>query len=165
MDGQDHKASEPVNARIFPLPPVVLLLFIVAGIVLKLLFPLGPAEAPGATVIAGNILMVCGFLIAVFGAREMSRARTSFHPGAKASALVTSGVYRYTRNPMYLSFLFFMIGLGLALPNPWLIFLAPALLVYMQERVIKHEEAYLSARFGQQFEAYRNEVHRWIGRV
>jgi protein-S-isoprenylcysteine O-methyltransferase Ste14 len=162
MGGQDHKAGEPVNARIFPLPPVVLLLFIAAGYGLKRLVPIGPAEAPVETVIAGNALMVCGFLIAVLGAIEMIRARTPFHPGAKASALVTSGVYKRTRNPMYLSFLFFMAGLGLAMPNPWLILLAPVLLVYMQERVIKREEAYLSARFGAEYEAYRSRVRRWL---
>jgi protein-S-isoprenylcysteine O-methyltransferase Ste14 len=162
MDGQDHKTNEPVNARIFPLPPVVLLLFIGAGFGLQRLIPFGPDKAPAESVIAGNALMVIGFLIAVLGAREMVRTRTSFHPGAKASALVTSGVYQRTRNPMYLSFLFFMIGLGLALPNPWLILLAPVLLIYMQERVIKREEAYLSARFGAEYDAYRSKVRRWF---
>ncbi len=162
MSGQDHKTSEPVNARIFPLPPIVLLLFIAAGYGLKRLFPFGLANAPIESAVAGNALMVCAFLIAVLGAREMTRARTSFHPGAKASALVASGVYRRTRNPMYLSFLFFMVGLGLALPNPWLILLAPVLLVYIQERVIKREEAYLSARFGEEYDAYRNRVRRWL---
>jgi protein-S-isoprenylcysteine O-methyltransferase Ste14 len=161
-NGQDRKTSEPVNARIFPLPPVVLLLFIGAGFGLRRLFPFGADKAPIESVIAGNALMVVGFLIAVLGAREMVRARTSFHPGAKAAALVTSGVYRRTRNPMYLSFLFFLIGLGLALPNPWLILLAPVLLIYMQERVIKREEAYLSARFGPEYDAYRGRVRRWF---
>jgi protein-S-isoprenylcysteine O-methyltransferase Ste14 len=162
MNGQNNKTGEPVNPRIFPLPPVVLLLFMAAGYGINRLFPFGPEKAGIESVIAGNALMVLGFLIAVLGAREMVRSRTSFHPGAKASALVTSGVYQRTRNPMYLSFLFFMIGLGLALPNPWLILLAPVLLIYMQERVIKREEGYLSARFGAEYDAYRAKVRRWF---
>jgi protein-S-isoprenylcysteine O-methyltransferase Ste14 len=162
MSGQDHKDEQPVNPRIVPLPPVVLLLFIGAGFGLQRVFPFGAGKAAIESVIAGNALMVIGFLIAVLGAVAMTRARTSFHPGAKASSLVASGIYKRTRNPMYLSFLFFMIGLGLALPNPWLILLAPILLLYMQERVIKREESYLSARFGAEYEAYRARVRRWF---
>ncbi len=162
MNGQDHKASEPVNARIFPLPPVVLLLFIGAGYGLNRLFPFGPEKAPVESVIAGNALMVLGFLIAALAARELGRARTPIHPGRAAAALVKTGVFSRSRNPIYLSFLFFLVGLGLALPNPWLILLAPVLLAYIQERVIKREEAYLSARFGEEFAAYRSKVRRWF---
>jgi protein-S-isoprenylcysteine O-methyltransferase Ste14 len=162
MNGQDQRTNEPVNARIFPLPPVVLVLFLGAGYGLSRVFPFGPDKAPTEVVIGGNALMVVGFLIPLLGAWEMMRVRTSFHPGAKASALVTSGIYRRTRNPMYLSFLFLMVGLGLALPNPWLILLAPVLLIYMQERVIKREEAYLSARFPAEYAEYRSKVRRWF---
>lgn len=162
MNGQDHKMSEPVNVRIFPLPPVVLLLFLAGGYGLRRLFPFGPEKPDTASAVAGNALMVLAFAIAVLAARELARARTAIHPGKPAAALVTSGVFSRSRNPIYLSFLFFMIGLGLALPNPWLVLLAPVLLLYMQERVIKREEAYLAAQFGQEFAAYRGRVRRWF---
>ena len=106
--------------------------------------------------------MVAGFVIAILGALEMFRGRTTIHPGGPASALVTSGIYRHTRNPMYLSFLFFMAGLGLTFSNPWLFLLAPLLFFYVQERVIKREEGYLTARFGPEYIAYRNKVRRWL---
>ncbi len=162
MSGQDHKGQEPVNPRIFPLPPIVLLLFLAAGFGLQYFLPFGSEPAPAESVIAGDALMVLAFLIAVLGAREMFRSRTTIHPGGSASALVTSGVYRRTRNPMYLSFLFFIVGFGLAMGNPWMIFLAPVLLLYLQQRVIKREEAYLTARFGPEYAAYRNRVRRWF---
>ncbi len=163
MSGQDHKGQEPVNPRIFPLPPIVLLLFLAAGYGLQYVFPLSGRESPGnETIIAGNALMVLAFAIAVLAARELARSRTAIHPGQAAAALVQSGVFGRSRNPIYLSFLFFMAGLGLAIGNPWMIVLAPLLLLYLQERVIKREEAYLTARFGPEYIDYRNRVRRWF---
>ena len=92
----------------------------------------------------------------------MRRHRTTFHPGHKAAALVTGGVFQRTRNPMYLSLTLVTLGLGVVTANPWLILLAPALLLYLQERVVKREEAYLTTRFGAQYIAYLRKVRRWI---
>jgi protein-S-isoprenylcysteine O-methyltransferase Ste14 len=162
MSGQDHKGQEPVNPRIFPLPPIVLLLFLAAGAGLQKLFPLSGRQAATESMIAGYGLMVLGFAIAVLAAREMARVRTAIHPGAAAAALVRTGVFRRSRNPIYLSFIFFMVGCGLAIANPWMILLAPVLLLYLQERVIKREESYLTARFGPDYVEYRNKVRRWF---
>ena len=162
MSGQDHKGQEPVNPRIVPLPPIVLLLFLAGGYALQQILPIGSGKPATESVIAGNALMVIGFVIAILGAWEMFKARTTIHPGGPAAALVTSGVYRRTRNPMYLSFLFFIIGFGLAMANPWMILLAPILLLYVQERIIKREEGYLTQRFGPEYIAYRNKVRRWF---
>ena len=162
MSGQDHKEPDPVNPRIFPLPPVVLLLFLAAGYGLQRIWPIGSGERAIESVIAGNALMVLGFVIAVLAARELARARTAIHPGSPAAALVRTGVFLRSRNPIYLSFIFFMVGLGLALANPWMIVLAPFLVLYLQERVIKREEAYLAERFGPDYAAYRKEVRRWF---
>ena len=68
MSGQDHKGQEPVYLRIFPLPPIVLLLFIASGYVLQQLIPMGGGKPAIASVIAGNALMVIGFMIALLGA-------------------------------------------------------------------------------------------------
>jgi protein-S-isoprenylcysteine O-methyltransferase Ste14 len=57
---------------------------------------------------------------------------------------------------------FFMLGLGIATVSPWLILLAPLFLFYLQERVIKREEAYLTARFGPEYVTYRRKVRRWF---
>ncbi len=92
----------------------------------------------------------------------MRRHRTTIHPGHNANALVSGGVYQRTRNPMYLSLTLLTLGLGIATANPWLVLLAPAMLLYLQERVVKREEAYLTARFGSQYIAYRRKVRRWI---
>jgi protein-S-isoprenylcysteine O-methyltransferase Ste14 len=164
MSAQDHTGTEPVNARIFPVPPVTALLFIAAGWALNHYFPIGDSSAsvPFESRIAGALIVACAFGIATFAAMEMRRGRTTFHPGAKANALVFSGVYKRTRNPMYLSLAFFTLGLGIATANAWMVLMSPLLLLYLQERVVKREEAYLSARFGAEYDAYRRRVRRWF---
>ena len=106
--------------------------------------------------------MACALTIAGLAFLEMRRARTTFHPGHKADALVYAGVFKRTRNPMYLSLALVTLGLGIATANPWMILAAPLLLLYLQERVVKREEAYLSARFGAEYGAYKSKVRRWI---
>lgn len=164
MSGQDHRDSGPVNARIFPIPPVVAGLFIGAGWALGQFIPLSNRTAPVASEyrIAGGIIMACAFAIAGLAFFEMRRARTTFHPGAEVNALVQSSVFSRTRNPMYLSLTLIALGLGIATVNPWMILLAPALLLYLQERVVKREEAYLTERFGSKYIAYRRKVRRWL---
>ena len=163
MSGQDHSGAGPVNARIFPIPPVVAGLFIAAGFALSWLVPLGGSApaGPGAR-IGGGIILACALAIAGLAFLEMRRHRTTFHPGHKAAALVTGGVFQRTRNPMYLSLTLVTLGLGVVSANPWLILLAPALLLYLQERVVKREEAYLTTRFGSQYIAYLRKVRRWF---
>ena len=162
MSGQDHKGQEPVNPRIFPLPPVVLLLFLAGGYGLQWFFPIGGAEPAIESVIAGNALMVLAFAIAVLAARELARAQTAIHAGKRAAALVRTGVFARSRNPIYLSFVFFMVGFGLATTNPWMIILAPLFVLYVQERIIKREEGYLTQRFGPDYMIYRKKVRRWF---
>jgi protein-S-isoprenylcysteine O-methyltransferase Ste14 len=164
MSGQDHRGPGPVNAPIFPKPPVVALLFIAAGWALNHFIPAGPrgASFPLESLVIGVIIMVCAVAIALSAGREMTRAGTTFLPGGEASGLVLTGVYKRTRNPMYLSLTFFTLGLGIATVNPWMVVLAPALLLYLQERVVKREEAYLRERFGAKYEDYMSKVRRWL---
>jgi protein-S-isoprenylcysteine O-methyltransferase Ste14 len=164
MSGQDHTGAGPVNAPIFPKPPVVMLLFIAVGWALNRFLPLGPwsASPPFESALIGGIIMASAVAIAVSAFRQMWRAQTTIHPGGKASALVFTGVYTRTRNPMYLSLTFFTLGLGIATANPWMVMLAPALLLYLQERVVKREEAYLKERFGAEYADYMRKVRRWL---
>jgi protein-S-isoprenylcysteine O-methyltransferase Ste14 len=163
MSGQDHSGAGPVNARIFPIPPIVAGLFIAAGWTLNHFLPLsGGSPVALEAKIGGGLVLACAFAIAGLAFLEMRRAKTTFHPGHNANALVRGGVFERTRNPMYLSLTLVMMGLGIATANPWMILLAPALLLYLQERVVKREEAYLTQRFGREYLAYMDRVRRWI---
>lgn len=144
-------------------PPAVVAL---VGLGMWFAAPYGPA-VPMAYEVRVTILVVCvlaGGATAVAGELEFRRARTTanpFRPG-NARALVTSGIYRYTRNPMYL-------GLALALLG-WAAYLAsvPAFLgpvafvLYLGRFQISPEERILAGKFGQDYAAYAARVRRWL---
>jgi protein-S-isoprenylcysteine O-methyltransferase Ste14 len=105
-----------------------------------------------------------GFVIVAAGIVPFMRARTTVDPTRPqgASSLVTGGVYRLTRNPMYLGMLLALLGWAVFLANgPALIFL-PAFVLYLTEFQIKPEERALAARFGADYAAYRTRVRRWV---
>jgi protein-S-isoprenylcysteine O-methyltransferase Ste14 len=107
---------------------------------------------------------LAGFTVAVAGVVSFRRARTTVNPlnPAAASALVVSGIYRWTRNPMYLGVLLCLLGWALYLGSASA-FVWPLLFVaYMDRLQIAPEEAALRARFGAEFESYRASVRRWI---
>jgi protein-S-isoprenylcysteine O-methyltransferase Ste14 len=81
---------------------------------------------------------------------------------ASASVLVDGGIYRLTRNPMYLGFLVVLLGWAIFLSNIVAFLLLPAFVYYMNRFQIKPEEKALVARFGQTFTAYKTRVHRWL---
>lgn len=162
MTRQDTVENEPVNAPIWPKPPVVALIFALAGLALGRLVPLGSNSASWESTLVGVAIMACAVGIVALAAREMGRARTTFIPGEQANALVTYGPFQRSRNPMYLSLVLFLAGLGVATVNPWLIALAPLLAIYLNYRVIKREEAYLQQRFGETYAQYKRKVRRWF---
>jgi protein-S-isoprenylcysteine O-methyltransferase Ste14 len=79
-----------------------------------------------------------------------------------STSLVASGLYRWTRNPMYLGFLTVLLGLGVFLSNPLALAPIPLFVLYMTRFQIRPEEKALEARFGADFAAYKSRVRRWI---
>lgn len=92
------------------------------------------------------------------------RARTTVNPLSPqgCSALVTSGVFRYSRNPMYLALLLALLGWGLYLASPVAVLLALAFIPWMNRFQIRPEERVLLRVFGQAFADYRQRVRRWL---
>ena len=92
------------------------------------------------------------------------RAHTTLNPITpdSASSLVQSGIYRVTRNPMYLGLLFALVGWAFYLANVLTFLFLPVFLLYMNRFQIEPEERALRARFGQEFLEYTSRVRRWI---
>ena len=110
----------------------------------------------------GPLLIVGGFAVGLLGFREMSRAGTNVDPYKPATAVVTGGPYRFTRNPMYVGFTLMYVGIS-ALANALLpILLLPAVQQLMRRGVIEREERYLERKFGEEYLQYKNTVRRWI---
>jgi protein-S-isoprenylcysteine O-methyltransferase Ste14 len=163
MNGRNHNHGAPANAPIYPFPPVMVAAFIAAGWALNRLLPLTGAEpVPDVARIAGGLIVVCAIGLASAGFLELHRTNTTFRPGHPASALARGSVFRFSRNPIYLSFAIFTSGLGIATFNPWMILAALGVLLYLQECVVKREETYLTLRFGADYLAYVARVRRWF---
>jgi protein-S-isoprenylcysteine O-methyltransferase Ste14 len=105
-----------------------------------------------------------GALFAALGVVAFRRARTTVDPlhPAKATSLVTSGVYRVTRNPMYLGLLLLLAGYAVYLANPVTLLGLVAFVAYLDRFQIAPEEAALTAAFGDEFTAYCQRVRRWL---
>jgi protein-S-isoprenylcysteine O-methyltransferase Ste14 len=109
-------------------------------------------------------LVAAGAAITLSGIVAFARARTTVNPlkPDAASALVDSGIYRLTRNPMYLGFFVALVGLAVFLANALAVLLLPGFVLYMNRYQIVPEEKALSARFGGAFSAYKAKVRRWL---
>lgn len=148
----------------FP-PPLIFLLGLVAGLALdRLLFPwplVGPDGLPWLRGLAGVVALAAVALLssALGGFR---RKGNDPRPWREDSAFVGEGIYRHTRNPMYLGMALVQVAITLACNSLWpLLTLVPVLLV-IRHYVIAREEAYLARRFGQTYLDYCRRVRRWF---
>lgn len=144
-------------------PPVVML---VIGLIMWLLAFLFPALAVASiTSLTGGIVVgLVGLGISMAGVITFKQARTTSDPRnpADASVLVTSGIYRVTRNPMYVGVLLILIGWGLFLGNILALIFALVFIPYISRYQIQPEERFLEGKFGAAFTAYKAKVRRWV---
>ena len=105
-----------------------------------------------------------GILLILAGGYAFQKAKTTVNPTtpAAASSVVTSGVYRFSRNPMYVGFLLALIGWATFLSHTLPFLLLPVYVAYMNRFQISPEERALSAKFGDKYEAYKQAVRRWL---
>jgi protein-S-isoprenylcysteine O-methyltransferase Ste14 len=117
---------------------------------------------------AGNFLAAglgtLGLIIAISGVVTFRRARTTLNPTKpeSSSSLVSWGIYRVTRNPMYLGLLLELTGWAIFLSNSLAFLFLPAFIVYINRFQIVPEEQALTSLFAREFVAYRSHVRRWL---
>lgn len=145
-------------------PPVAV--FIVAVLLLGAgawLLPQLSIAFPGQTILAA-LLVVAGAILGAQGVLVFRRARTTVNPMTPEAAtkLVTDGVYRITRNPMYLGLLSLLLAVGVYLGTLTALVVLPAFIWYMSAFQIRPEEERLIEIFGDDYRDYRGKVRRWI---
>ncbi|WP_261385151.1 methyltransferase family protein [Vannielia litorea] len=143
------------------MPPLWLLLFIAMAWVQASRFPALVWRHPAAELL-GGLLVGGGLLLLALAFMEFRRARTSVIPHQEASALITSGIYSRSRNPIYLGDALILSGFC-AYWGAWLALavLLPLFLFVITDRFIRPEEGRLRAAFGAQYEAWAGRVRRW----
>ena len=144
--------------------PWVFVLGYLAGLALQVSLPHGVLSHRADWVSAGTGagLFALGAVIAGWGLKLFQGASTTTVPGQASRLLVTRGPYRLTRNPMYLGLTLAYLGEAGLLRQMWPLAVLPLVLAYMQWMVIPLEEAKLLETFGEEYEAYRGRVPRWI---
>lgn len=145
-------------------PPVLFAGAIALGCLLSWLVPLGPGLFSGnaRALAAGGALALIGLALLAVSVRQFARAGTSLVPGEPSTVLLDAGPYRFTRNPIYISFVIFYFGLAIMLTSAWMLLLLVPVLIILQRGVVEREETYLQAKFGEAYRKYRARVPRWL---
>ena len=144
-------------------PPTVALLL---GLLMWLASSLvASVEVPfGHRVTAALVLAFVGLIIGLASIVSFCRAKTTINPTrpTTTSSLVTSGAFRFTRNPMYLSLLLYLLAWAVYLSSWLALLLVPVFVLYINQFQIKPEERVLSSLFGSEYAAYKGRVRRWL---
>lgn len=152
--------------RIVRLPPVLFFVFLTLGSTANVFLPLpiGLASA-GCQLVAGGGLFLAAVAIAAAGLWELRRHRTPVEPWQTPSMLVTSGIYSFSRNPIYLALTVALTGFAVMFDTWWLIVSAAVLWIVLDRVVIRGEERLVGATFPEEYAAYRGRVSRWLSPV
>lgn len=142
-------------------PPIWLLLGLIMIFVCNTNFP-GMRFTSLAAQVLGAVLIVAGLCLLVFANGRFTRAGTGVIPFRNVSALVTDGIYQYTRNPMYLGMFAILLGSAITVGASTALLIAPIFAVIIEWRFIRPEETMLQGLFPDAYPAYCARVRRWI---
>jgi len=143
-------------------PAAIELSAVLTGLMLHSLWPLEIPLAAGLAWIAVPLIMGLAFTIIALGCREFARAKTSIRPDRGADALIRTGPFRWSRNPLYLSVGLLIAGIGVWVNSLWVLVTLLPLVPVMSRAVIAREERYLEHKFGQVYVDYKQSVRRWL---
>jgi protein-S-isoprenylcysteine O-methyltransferase Ste14 len=142
-------------------PPMWLLIGIIATFFLNEYYP-GPRFTSLEGQLAGGVLIVIGLALLVVAGGLFQQAGTNLIPFREVTALVTTGVYRYSRNPMYLGMASVLLGLAVTVGATTALLVPPVFMAIIEFRYIRPEEDMLRGVFPEEFLAYCQRVRRWI---
>jgi protein-S-isoprenylcysteine O-methyltransferase Ste14 len=156
--------TEPGTPGVIVRPPLIFLGALLLGHGLDHLLG-APFPVPGGEWvprIIGGALIVAGLALGVAGIRNFVRAGTPVRTVAPTTALVTTGIHAWTRNPIYLGMFLVYGGIAVAAHSVWTLLLAVPLAVTIRFGVVAREEAYLERLFGGAYRDYQARVRRWL---
>ena len=156
----------PATAQVIIRPPLAWALAVLAGLVLDWLVPVPflPADLPEGWHAGwlGALVFVLALALAVWALDTITRAGSNVPTNRPTTAIVESGPYRFTRNPIYLGMFGGLVGLAIAFDNLWLLLMLVPFALVIRYGVVAREEAYLERKFGDVYRRYRRRVRRWL---
>jgi len=157
MNFDDDKKGPAVKTP----PPLIFLTLLLIAYGFEQLLPLNIGQSSTLHIISVSAIVI-GLGIIIHVALMFWQAKTCIEPWKPTSAIITSGIYAYSRNPIYAGLCFVQIGLGLYLNSLWVLFSFLPAAMLISALVIKKEERYLESKFGEEYLSYKKRVRRWI---
>ena len=142
-------------------PPLVYLGSILLGLLLHLAWPLPLVRQPVSALIGAVVILIAVGLF-ITAVRTFRAAGTAVPGNRPTTAIVRTGPYRFSRNPIYLAFSAVQVGIALCVGSLWLLITLGPALELMSFWVIPREERYLEARFSSEYLSYKSSVRRWL---
>ena len=142
-------------------PPRIAMLFLLLATALHWLTPLGATPVFPSTILAATMGLI-GFLVMLWAWRQFKDQGVAICPTEKTDCLITDGVYRYTRNPMYLGVTMMLFAVAIQVGTIPFFVAAAAFLVVIQNVFCPFEEAKLDRAFGEEYRRYAGKVRRWL---
>ena len=144
----------------FP-PPLIFIGAIILGYLMDTNAPLFKTDSYLLLLLGFTGIILCIGVLS-FGLYSFLKAKTHIEPWQPASKLITTGLYQYSRNPLYLAFFVFTICIGLVMSNYWIVIWAFPALYVIQIKVVVKEEVYLERKFMDEYITYKRQVKRWF---
>ncbi len=142
-------------------PQLLMITTVSAGIIINYFIPIN--LIPRVIQFSFGIAIVSfGILIASFGFHEFRKYRMSIDPKLPPTRLITTGPFRFTRNPLYLALCTMEFGIGVLLNNIWIIGMVLPIIIILTFTAILNEEHYLFEKFGEEYLKYKSSVRRWL---
>ena len=142
-------------------PPLIFLAGLIVGFALEALLP--GVDLPAVVEwVLGAVLVVAGLGLLLWFNTLFNRTGTAVEPWKPTTAIVTTGPYRFTRNPAYLGMALTYVGIAVMSSAMWVLLPLPVVLAVIDRGVIAREERYLERKFGEEYLAYKRSVRRWL---
>lgn len=112
----------------------------------------------------GVALLLAGALCVYLARRELASHTQPADPGKPTTEIVTTGIYSYSRNPLYLGVVLIVLGIGFVLNSWWVLISLVAAIILCHIILVFPEERYLAEKLGEDYQRYSRSVNRWLGR-
>lgn len=159
-----HPINHFAHGSIWRTSDAIFGIILLLGLALHLIPALSltfPSLAP-LRIVVGAVLIAAGITAIVLAKRGLKNAGQPSAPGKPTTQIVEAGIYRFSRNPLYLGLVAVLVGLGLSTNIAWWVILSLPLFFALQFLLILPEEQYLLQRFGAQYAGYMSRVRRWL---
>ena len=153
--------SKEDSAHILAPPPFFFIIPLFIGAIAEYFIPTSILPTP-FSIIAGFLFSWASLPFIILSLRSFYKVKTAFDARRTTTTLVTTSIYKISRNPAYLSLVLFYIGLSFIINSIWILILVITAIYSVQKFCIEREEKYLEGKFGSQYLAYKKQVRRWL---